>query len=386
MPSVPSRLSDKWGAGYTPGTEDPPMAASAGGGTRGGTQWNTEKLSRTGTASSNAVGAGSAGRLDNPGYFAPGGDPENQLRSPEGWDFSQPGVAEQYFNENNQKYDGQGQADQWWGANQDKLSAPGQSEQFFGQALNDYSNRGPNSNDAAEAYNLFKSGSPQDMSPYYDNAARKLNEGLNTEFASRGAYGSSVGMDRIAEANTDLRAQQAKDEANYGLQRYGLGGQLGAGADASGRANSQGDLAWTTGLGGLSQGAQGAQQGRMNQAGQYALGVDSQNLQNLNSGMNAAQMAEEARRLRGRDYMGDMTGNYDRLSALGQHQYENMFNEDANLLDAQEGMQTGIGTTNLDLAGKREDRTRQDVGNVASLAAAFATGGGSAAAQGAARR
>jgi hypothetical protein len=60
---------------------------------------------------------------------------------------------------------------------------------------------------------------PADMGAYYDNAARKANEQITKQMSAQGQYGSSASGDMISEAMTNLAAERAKAEAQYGLDR-----------------------------------------------------------------------------------------------------------------------------------------------------------------------
>jgi hypothetical protein len=282
-----------------------------------------------------------------------------QNRSP--FDQTQPGTAEQFFSATGNQYLNPGQGEQWWQQNQNQFGAPGQSEQFFTQALGDYQGRGPNSNFAQDAYKDFAAGSSPSLDPYYDNAKRKLGEDLNQQFAARGAYGSSVALDRISEGMTDLNAAQANREADYALQRYGLGGQLAGGADSSGRANSATDLSWMSGVGSLAQGAQGSELARLGQGGNYALGVDQATLARLGQGQDAAGLAQEARRGRTQDYFGNLMGAYSGLAGMADSTYDSLIADDQASLDAQLSLQAGVGASGANAANRREDMTRQDI-------------------------
>lgn len=210
--------------------------------------------------------------------------------------------------------------------------APGAAEKFFSDNLNRYQ-AGPQgqTNYAADAYNSFLQGSAPNLDPYYNNAKRRAAEELNQQFAARGAYGSSVALDRLGEAMTDLNAQQADREADYAMKRYELGGNLGMSADSMARQNSEGYLNW------------------------------------LDSGMNAANLAQASRRLRGRDYMDDMTGAFSGLSDIAGKQYDQLFQDDQSLLDAQLAMNTGLGAEYLSQAQRKEDQFRQDADTALSF-------------------
>ncbi len=151
---------------------------------------------------------------------------------------------------------------------------PGQAGQFTKDAI--AKGGTPTTNNANEAWGMWKNMSPADMSSYYANAGRQGTEALNKSMAAKGAYGSSAANDQQSEMLGNLAADRAKNEAQYGLQRMGLGGQLASASDQSSIAGSANDRAWTLGLGGLAQGA------------------DAGRLAGLTAGQNAANSAENA--------------------------------------------------------------------------------------------
>jgi hypothetical protein len=116
-------------------------------------------------------------------------------------------------------------------------------ENYTASALQYYGENGMPGR-SGQVYDQFMSSVPQDMSPYYDNAVNHAQNDINQQLAARGMYGSSAGIGQISNATTNLRAQQAKDNAQYGLNRAQLAGSLGSTAD-------QNQLAWTSGLGDL---------------------------------------------------------------------------------------------------------------------------------------
>lgn len=152
-------------------------------------------------------------------------------------------------------------------------NAPGAGEQYAGSALNYYGqgNIPGVSNNQQQNYQQFQQSTPADMSSYYDNAQRQSDNAINTQMAARGSYGSSNAIGQISNADTNLRAQQARDQAQYGLQRAQLGGSLAGGADSQSNNASQNQLAWTQGLGALAFQGQQAGMQRYEQGNQDAM-------------------------------------------------------------------------------------------------------------------
>lgn len=181
-------------------------------------------------------------------------------------------------------------------------NALGAGEQYAGSALNYYGqgNIPGVSNNQQQNYQQFQQSTPADMSSYYDNAQRQSDNAINTQMAARGSYGSSNAIGQLSNADTNLRAQQARDQAQYGLQRAQLGGSLAGGADSQSNNASQNQLAWTQGLGALAFQGQQAGMQRYEQGNQDAMqaagalsGLEGQNYQdasNADTGLMDAAM------------------------------------------------------------------------------------------------
>jgi hypothetical protein len=180
-------------------------------------------------------------------------------------------------------------------------NAPGQGEQYASAALGYYGagNVPGVSNNTQSAYNSMDANAgaapAANMSAYYDNASRKSADAINKQMAARGSYGSSNAVGNLMSAETDLRAQQARDEAQYGLQRgqyglqrAGLAGSLAQGADAQSVNAANNERAWTMGLGDM------AFKGQDTAANRYAQGnADAMSMANTLSGMEGANYGQQ---------------------------------------------------------------------------------------------
>lgn len=227
--------------------------------------------------------------------------------------FFQPGQsqAQSYQAQNAQRFaPGQGQAAQYWQGVQGQFQQGGAA--------------------------------PRDMSGYYDNAFRKANERIQSSMAASGLLNSSQTADMINEANVNLAAKQAMDEAQYGLQssqdrrawmqgganiaqgidqgdvsRLGLGMQgagmvdsadmarVGLGGQLAGQADSQA-LARQQFAGQMAQGADAAQMNRINTMGNFANAFDQTDMQGAQMGVNTGLAVDRHSRNLGRDYMDDI--------------------------------------------------------------------------------
>ncbi len=87
----------------------------------------------------------------------------------------------------------------------------------------------------------------QDMSAYYDRARETGSAGLDKAAAARGMFGSTAALDQQRQLQADIGGQQARDEAQYGLQRAGLQHNIMGGA--AGQADTAGLGRYNTLLG-----------------------------------------------------------------------------------------------------------------------------------------
>lgn len=297
---------------------------------------------------------------------APTGDPYAGMRgmtpggglaqAPMGWDFTGPGVAEQFFQGQQQRWAQPGMATQFAQQATPQLGAPGQGAQYWNQVQGRF-----NQPTAAEgAYQGFQGSTPADLAPFYEHAKRRTGADLNTALAAKGAFGSSAGGQMIGDAVSNLEAQRAQQEAQYGLQRAGLAGQLAQGADVQ----RLGQL----GLGGRLAGAAGSEDLRRTAlAGQLAQGADAADLARLASGMGAAGAAQQARRARGRDYMSDVFNPAQMAMAQNQAQMNQMIADDQALMDAVIAMEMGMGREGLAQDRYQAAQHRADVGMIMDM-------------------
>lgn len=213
------------------------------------------------------------------------------------WDMSMPGYSED-----------------WMGANAGQFGAPtygenllsntGYTSQFGNSADSNFwngvagkyqSGTPGTTNRAEEAYQSFKGTQPVNMDPYYDREVQTGTNDINRQLASRGMFGSTVGMNQLGNAIGGIRAQQAKDEAGYQLQRGGLLGTLASGADTSSQAQSRNQLDWTKGLGDIAHNADTSNLARLKAMSDATHAVDADKTDRLSAGTTAANYADQNR-------------------------------------------------------------------------------------------
>lgn len=261
--------------------------------------------------------------------YGPGGGGVGPL---EGLDFSKPGALEQY------------QAD-----SRGYFGQPTMSEMFAQGANQQYGDPQTVAQNAQGAYDKFATSTPANMDPYYANERRKAEENINKSVSARGIYGSSAANDMIGEADTNLAADQAKAEAQYGLSRGSLLGSLAQGADSSSLGASANQRGWTSMLGSLTQGA------------------DQSGLSRVTAGANVAGAAQGAQTTRGQNAFHNQLEMGDRQSGIMGHSYDNIFGADMGLMKDTVGLNTGTAAEGYNQASNNAQQSRTDVNNVNNL-------------------
>ena len=134
------------------------------------------------------------------------------------------------------------------------LTRQGKGENYIDSILQHYGEAGVPQvgNQSQETLNAFRSSQPVDMSPYYDYASKLTSAKIDNAMAARGSYGSSNATGQIGAAEVALRAQQARDNAQYGLQRFAQEGSLAGQADQQGNVGNGIQFQWMKGLADLS--------------------------------------------------------------------------------------------------------------------------------------
>ena len=260
-----------------------------------------------------------------------GGYGDGGVGTLEGLDFTKPGALEQYQRDHAGYFD-----------------TPTMSEMFAKDAISRGGGPGV-SNRAEEAYQHFNASTPANMDPYYANERRKAEEAIRKTMSARGSYGSSATDDLYNEAYTNLAADAAKANAQYGLQRAGLMGSLAQGADSSSLAGSGDRRNWTSVLGSL--------------AGQG----DNAGLSRVIGGANVAGAAQGAQRTRGQDAFNNQLTMGDRMSGIMGQGYGNIFGADMDLFKTTVGLNTGTAAEGYSQGAQNASIARGNVGNFNNL-------------------
>lgn len=281
--------------------------------------------------------------MDTPGQFqgyqtGPGiMDPQGY--SADGGDLTRRGIGENFF-----------------GANHAGYTNPAMNEQYAANALNKYGASGTPTGADFQGQNFghFSASRPNisaepGLDKYYDRAVDRASTDINNQLAARGMYGSSGGVGRLEDAITDLRADQAKNEAQYNLQRLGeqrgwegLAGQLAGGADANSLANSANELGWLRGLGDLGQNA------------------DLFGLNRLQAGQNAANATQGLEQNRFQQLLNNEMGMGNIMSGLMGNAYGDMLQTDQDLMNNSMGMGMGLASEALNQDYRTQEKIKDD--------------------------
>lgn len=327
--------------------------------------------------------------------------------APYGMDQSMPGVAEQNWEYNQDKWYQQPQLD-WASAQMESFGnegfgeqhnksnigqygAPGQGQQYWNKVQGSFNEKG-NYNDpnlAAESYQRTVQNLPGSIQPTFDAAfdrARDKSVGAaNQQASARGSYGSSAALNGVNSVITDIEAQRANRAGDFALQdsanqrqwldsaanqgRSADLSSLGAfGANLSGmqqfgdmafRAEGA-DLARDQFASGVANGIQDSAQGRIGTGIDYAMGIDNAELNRINSGFNASGAAQGYRdnRIQGgldntRNFQNDMTG-------FLSDQFNNVFGGDQEAFQQWMDSVMGVTQNNKNDAERGQERTYRD--------------------------
>lgn len=275
------------------------------------------------------------------GSFNPTAQPShngyNPTTAPHGMDMTAPGVKEQHWNMNQNKwFDTPGvdwansqlpqYEDPWFGEQTNQqlagtIAQPGAGQQYWngisGQAntmtapeatiAGGYS--GPNN--AQTAFDTMTGRLPGSLQPqfdaYYDRMKQKNMGDVNAQAAARGSYGSSSALNGAIGASLDAEAQRAKAATDFSLadsanQRQWMDSYSGAGraADLSGtdafRSNidaAKFGLDKTKTFGDLAFAAEQMEYDKNKTAGEMAFGVDEHKRGRLQDGISTALKGDE---------------------------------------------------------------------------------------------
>lgn len=242
--------------------------------------------------------------------------------APHGMDQSNPGVNQQFWNQNQNLW------------TKGAFQPPGQGQQFWNQVQGGF-NKGA-----------------QDLTPqfnqYYDQARDAATGEANKQAAARGVYGSSQALNNVGNIAANVEGQRAKASTDF---------IFGNAANQRANLGQYGDMAF---------GAEGL--------GNQQRGLD---LQGLNSAFSASNTAENNRN-------NQIQGQFDNafrqqqaaLGFLGQG-YDAAIGNDASIYGGATNAGPAVTAAGLAQQGNNRAQNSQDLSNGLGLYGAFSGGGGS---------
>jgi len=263
-----------------------------------------------------------------PMAFGVQGQHFNPTNAPYGFDMTQPGQGEQFWNNNQQLWLDSPSLD-WVDSNLKNFDEPWQGEQFVSDMLSSIGGKGAGQqywngvggnsntyqgpNNAQTAFDMTKSQMPGSLQPkfdaYYDRMKDKVMSDVNSQSAARGVYGSNSALNNSIGAGLDIEAQRAKaatdfafeDSANQRAWADSLSGQ-GRSADLSGtdafRANLDAqkfDVDKFSTLGDLAFGLDDSKASRLGAGVSTAFGSDDRHRGRLSDAFSGANTAQDQR-------------------------------------------------------------------------------------------
>jgi hypothetical protein len=348
----------------------------------------------------------------NNGQYKSGGQ---KTTAPYGMDQTQPGVAEQYWDQNQDMFTQAPQLDwinsqlgqfenpmfgeQYGMNNINSFASPGQGQQYWNQVQGNFNQQGQYNgpNLAAESYGRTVANIPGSLTPQFDQAYdRALEKGVgtaNAQAAARGQYGSSAALNNVGNVIADVEAARANRASDFALQDsqnqanwMGLAGQQGRSADLSEMGgfgtnlsglNTFGDLAFRAegqdlsrdqfGYG-VASGIQGQGLDRLGAGFDAGFASDNSQLNHANAGMNASMGAQGMRDGRMNDSFNNQMNYMNQLLGFFSGQYGDMFGSDMDLMMG--GQQAGAAGTQNQVNDDRYQRNRiwQDAQGAVDLA------------------
>lgn len=198
---------------------------------------------------------------------------------------------------------------------------------------------------------------------YYDRAVDTATDDIDSSMASRGLFNSSAALQQTSDAVGGLRAQEARDNADYRLRaddaaRGWSGLELGAAGQADSNASnlfrndlagSQNALSWLTGGANIAQGA------------------DSAELARLLGGMNIASTAQNLRGDRVNSMFNNIMAPSTFMTQFMGDQYGGMFDADDQNFGNSIMFGTGLADEALTRSDHQQGQTRQGLSDFMSF-------------------
>jgi len=261
------------------------------------------------------------------------------------------------------------EAPQAWDQTKGSFASPGRTENTTDALLEKMLKSPPNfANNTQGEYDRFSGVRPDisadaGLGPYYENAKRRAAESINNAMGARGAYGSSAANDMISGAFTNLEAERANREADYGLNRLAeqrawenLGGDLAGAADTTTLNNIIADANLSSMISGIAQTGDAAEMDRLKTYLDTAFGLDDQQSNMLIRLLTGATSADTQALNRGDRAFDATMGMGGAVSGIMGEDYQAGFKSDQDLFQA--FLEAMYGPAYTELQGSAADKAR----------------------------
>lgn len=271
----------------------------------------------------------------------------------------------------------------WFGAHTSQWDAPNAATGYWEGVAGKWNGGTPLvSNNAQGAYDLYMKNMPTispdaNMGGFYDNARTRQAQEMNTQLGARGAFNSSAALDKIAQGQAALNATQAKDEAQYGLDRastmgdlYSKGGVMARGADASSLEGADFQRSWIDTMGDLASSADDSTLGFLKGGQDAAEGVTSGTVDSLTAAATAALGSQGARDSRIQGAFTNINKLGEQLAGVATDAYTRIISGDQALMDAALSGKVAQVAEALNISTADANRLMGDLKGVAEVAVA----------------
>jgi hypothetical protein len=271
--------------------------------------------------------------------------------------FTQPGFSEQQFAQNKGAWNAPTNTQGYW---------QGIAGQFNGGNM-------ANSR-AASAYDQYMKNMPQiapeaNLGGFYDNARTRQAQDMNAQLGARGAFNSSAALDKLAQGQATLNAQQVSDEAKYSIDRASTMGSL---YNTLGTLGNQADSQrndWLKTGGALASKADEMGLAKLEGGARAAEGADSGRVARLSTAATAALGAQGARDERIQGAFNNINKLGDQLGGVVTDAYTKLFTGDQALMDAALSGDIARVAEALNISNEQANRIATDLKSVAEVAA-----------------
>ncbi len=279
-------------------------------------------------------------------------------------DVSKPGLMERYAQDTFDAEKAPSALEGYWNQNQGVFGPKGQGDQHWEGMQGGFEASKNLKNNAQDAYDSFNASVPADTSPYFDYATDRATREINSAAAGRGMLNSSGSLQQVADMQANLRGQQARENAAYGLNRAGLGAGMAAAADASGRSNLGAQQAWLTG-------AQDMEMSRVAAGAGIAGQVDQNRMMERLGLSNIYGAGQNAERARTNDYFGNQMNMGSAMAGAYQNIYGGAMGADQAAWEAAQNGQVAGAREAATASNNRAAQNTQNMGTVATIGNMF---------------